>query len=125
MRKKRYYYNGRRCSKGEKRIIDYLNSENIKFSKEHIFKDCINERSNYLRFDFYLPELNLVIEYQGQHHFRPVNKYRRAKRVHEQIVISDQIKKEYLKNKNIKLLEISYKDYENVEMILENTLCQT
>jgi hypothetical protein len=115
---KRQYYKGKRISKGEKRIAEYLDFRNIKYSREYTFNDCLSERGNCLRFDFYLPNYNLCIEFQGQHHTGPVNKYRRAKIVHNITVKHDEIKRIYTKQKNIKLIEIDLKDYENIENIL-------
>lgn len=122
MYKKRYYYNGKRCSKGEKKIIDYLNTRHILFKKEYVFDDCVSLTDHKLRFDFYLPEYELIIEFQGNHHYKPVNKYRRAKRVHEQTKIHDQIKKKYLDEHAVPLIEIFYKDYEKIEAILDQLL---
>ncbi len=122
MRKRRYYYNGKRCSKGEKEIIDYLISRNILFEREYTFDDCVSPRNHKLRFDFYLSEYGVLIEYQGEHHERPVNKYRRAKKVHEQTVISDQIKKRYLEQHNIPLIELSYRDFKRIREILDQLL---
>ena len=49
------------------------------------FSDFINKTDGYLKscriledyvsFDFYLPEHNICIEYDGQQHYRPVNKF--------------------------------------------------
>jgi len=122
MKKRRYYYDGKRCSKGEKRIIEYLISRNILFKKEYTFVDCVSLTDHKLRFDFYLPEYDILIEADGQHHFAPVNKYSRAKKVHEQTKIHDQIKNNFAYNKNIKLYRISYKEFENINEILDQIL---
>ena len=122
MKKKRYYYNGKRCSKGEKRIIEYFISRNILFEKEYTFDNCISLQNHKLRFDFYLPEYEVLIEYSGQHHFAPVNKYSRAKKVHEKTKLHDQIKKDYCQMNSIPLIEISYKDFEKIGEILDQLL---
>ena len=49
---------------------------NINFSEQEKFNflpiKCINPKTNYpLRFDFYLPDYNLCIEYQGAQHYIP------------------------------------------------------
>ena len=56
------------------------------------------------------------------HHYEPINKYRRAKIVHEKTVKHDQIKKEFCRSNNIELLEIHYKDKENVKDILNKKI---
>jgi len=105
--KKRQYYKGKRISKGEKEIAQYLDRHNINYVREKTFKDCINFCGNSLRFDFYLEQFNLLIEYQGQHHEKPVNKYRRAKIVHDKIVIHDRVKEDFAESHQINLIKIT------------------
>jgi len=50
--KKRQYYNGKKLSKGEKYIAQYLDRHNIPYTREQTFKDCVNFCGNRLRFDF-------------------------------------------------------------------------
>jgi hypothetical protein len=120
--KRRTYYKGKRVSKGEKAVIKALNKNNIIFESEKTFTNCRSPKNRPLRFDFYLPEHKLLIEYQGQHHYKPVNKYRRAKIVHTKTKIHDGIKRQYARNNNIKLLAIHYDDFENVEQIITTLL---
>ena len=54
-------------SKSEKYIANYLSFQNILFEQEYIFPDCRD--INPLPFDFYLPDYNTCIEYDGQQHF--------------------------------------------------------
>ena len=60
-----------------------------------------------LRFDFFLPEYNTLIEYQGEQHYRSVPLFggdEGYKRRQE----NDRIKRDYCKSNNIKLIEIPY-----------------
>ena len=60
-----------------------------------------------LPFDFYLPEYNICIEYDGEHHFRPIEMWGG----YEKFIINqenDEIKNEYCKNHNITLLRLPY-----------------
>jgi hypothetical protein len=116
--KKRQYYKGRRVSKGEKKIAQFFDSHNISYTREKTFKSCVNFCGNNLRFDFYLEQFNLLIEYQGQHHIGPVNKYRRARIVHEKTVAHDAIKVQFALDNKINLVKIYYKDYDTIEDIL-------
>lgn len=55
---------------GEDKIKSLLKSANITFETEKTFDNCRFPDTNRLaRFDFYLPENNLLIEYDGQQHF--------------------------------------------------------
>jgi len=56
-------------SKGETNIKFLLNAQNIYFKTEHTFPDC--KILGRMRFDFFIPLLNMLIEYHGQQHFVP------------------------------------------------------
>lgn len=53
-------------SKGEQHIVELLNKNSITFEREKVFKDCYN---GLYRYDFYLPTLNIVLEYNGLQHY--------------------------------------------------------
>jgi len=118
MRKKRLYYEGKRVSKGENEIILFLNENNIIFEKEKTFGNCLSLKSNKLRFDFWLPMFNTLIEFDGLHHFKPVNKYRRAQNTHKSTVVNDEIKNSFCEENDINLIRISYKDMKYISLLL-------
>ena len=106
-------------SKSEYKITEFLNNNNIKFIMEHTYIDCCYKRK--LPFDFYLPAYNLCIEFDGEQHFKSIKHFGGEKRLLIQ-KIKDNIKTEYCKNNNIKLLRIPYYDFNNIEKILEKIL---
>ena len=115
--------NNRRCpycneSKGEKRIAIYLNSENISFIPQHKFEGLYGVRGGLLSYDFYLPQYNILIEYQGQYH--DGTSKRQTIEDFETQQEHDRRKKEYAKKNNYKLLEIWYWDFDRIEEILDN-----
>jgi len=57
-------------SKGERLISRILQDYNIKYIPQHSFTDL--KYKNLLYYDFYLPELNMCIEYDGEQHFRVI-----------------------------------------------------
>ena len=57
-------------SSGESYIGDFLTKSKIVFEYQKRFIDCKYKRV--LVFDFFLPEKNLIIEYDGRHHFMPI-----------------------------------------------------
>jgi len=122
--KKRQFYKGRRISKGEKEIAQYFDRNNINYVREKTFIDCINSSGNFLRYDFFLEQFNLLIEYQGQHHEKPVNKYRRAKIVHLKTIDHDKIKEEFAKSHKINLFKINYSEFKKIDFILDNLLVE-
>lgn len=115
-------YKNRRASKGEKKIAQFFDSHNINYVREKTFVKCVNAKSNSLRFDFYLEQFNLLLEYQGHHHIKPINKYKRAKIVHEKTVVHDNIKEKFATENEINLFKILYTEYDNIETILETVL---
>ena len=111
-------------SKGEKRIQNYLDEHKIKFVNQYIFDDC--KDCTYLPFDFYLLDKNTVIEYDGQHHFRPVNfngvDDEKALNNYNTTIYHDGIKNNYCKNNNIEIIRIPYWEYNNIENILDEKI---
>jgi hypothetical protein len=110
-------------SKGEIRIEEWLKNVQIKFKPEKTFAAC--KRKNHLRYDFYLTELNALIEYHGEQHYRPVNfggkkhqgeeinKFKETKR-------NDNIKTNFALSSNIPLLIISHEEFGCLEKVLED-----
>lgn len=109
-------------SHGEKKIRNYLNDNNIKFKREFSFEDCINKRK--LKFDFAVfrkDEIIFLLEYQGKQHYMP-RKIFGGEDGFEKQKKRDDIKRNYTKENNIELYEISYKDYENINKIMDKFL---
>jgi very-short-patch-repair endonuclease len=102
-------------SKGEKIINDYLKSNNIVFIREYKFKECKNVFA--LPFDFYLPEQNICIEYDGEQHFKVNERYGGIKEF-EKRILNDDIKNKFCENNNIKLIRIPYFDFKNIKETL-------
>lgn len=115
---------GRGCpkcnqSKGEKKILIFLDNRKVDNVLQYRFKNC---RDKYpLPFDFYLSKYNLCIEYHGKQHYEPVeffggmNSFKKQKE-------NDYKKEKYCLDNNIKLLIIPYWEFDNIEKILEQTL---
>ena len=104
-------------SKGELAIAKYLNENNIKYEREKIFKECRNKLP--LLFDFYLPELNILIEFDGEQHFKSM-KYFGGDKAFQLSQINDEIKNKYAKDNNIQLIRIKFNEIKEVNEILDN-----
>jgi len=105
-------FNGCGCpkcktSKGELQIENILKFKNIKYISQKKFKGCINKKS--LIYDFYLPDYNICIEFDGEQHFKPFRFEKDNKRL-QQTINNDIIKNEYCKNNNINLIRIKYNE---------------
>ncbi len=108
-----------RSSKGERKIIDFLNKHNIIFIHQHSYEDCRNIKK--LKFDFYLPEYDILIEYDGAQHFRVVKRFGGEEGFNKR-KRNDTKKNKYADEKNVKLLRIAHFDFDNIEKILEDML---
>ena len=101
---------GCRCdglSHGERFITQYLRNYEIEFISQYRFTDC---RDIYpLPFDFYLVDFGTCIEYDGEQHFMPSNKFGGEEHL-RMTQKHDQIKTQYCLDNNIRLVRISYKD---------------
>jgi hypothetical protein len=71
------------------------------------FPGCKLERDLY--FDFYIPSLNICIEYDGEQHFKPVA-YWGGEAMFRRIKTVDKIKQEYCFQKKIVLCRIKFND---------------
>lgn len=111
-------------SKGEKRIEEVLDSLDILYLPQYTFADCRD--TNVLPFDYYLLELNIAIEYDGEHHYYPVTfngiSKEQAEINHKRTIKHDKIKNQYCKEHNIQLIRIPYFEYNNIEKILQGEL---
>ena len=103
----------KKVSKGEQTIIKYLEEHDIKYKTQV----PIDIENHHLFIDFYLPDYDLYIEYNGIQHFKPVDHFGGESRLIKQQYY-DSLKKNKLKEK---LLVISYTDFENIVNILESS----
>jgi very-short-patch-repair endonuclease len=106
-------------SKGEKEIRNILNINNIIYKTQKRFENCKDKLP--LPFDFYLPNYNLCIEYDGKQHFESINFFGGNKSFILQQK-RDKIKNIYCKENNIKLLRIKYD--ENINEKLNKSLIE-
>jgi DNA-binding ferritin-like protein (Dps family) len=110
-----------RCreSHGERKIHLYFTKMKIPYLSQYKPEGCVSKRQ--LSFDFYLPQKNMVIEFQGEQHFRPIGF---GGNLHfKEIKIRDQIKKDYCLKNNIRFEEILYN--EDVDTKLDKILNQS
>jgi len=125
------FLNGKRCpncrkSTGEERIMKFLENKKILFKKNKTFPTLKGLGGGWLSYDFYIKEYNLLIEYQGEQHERPVDFYgqgidvaiKHFKKQQEH----DARKRLYAEENSIGLLEIWYWEYDNIENILNSSI---
>lgn len=102
-------------SLGEMTIAAILKELNIFYYQEYRFSDCVNpDTGRVLPFDFYLPDYNCCIEYDGSQHFIAVENGWNNKEHLEKIQYRDSIKNKYCKDNNIHLIRIPYYQYSKI-----------
>ena len=96
-----------RESAGELTIKNLLTNLDIDFETQKVFKTCVfKDTLNSARFDFYLPKLNILLEYDGIQHFKQGH-WEPLEKIQER----DNYKTQWCKENNIPLIRISYTDY--------------
>lgn len=103
-------------SYGETMIKQILKEHNIPFIKEYSFDDCKSLKNYKLRFDFAIfknSNLYCLVEFQGKQHYKDI-KIKGSEESLEERQQRDNIKREYCKKNNIKLIEIPYTDKEKL-----------
>ena len=110
-------------SKGEIKISTYLENKNIDFIPQKKYIDCVNDKTGkQLPYDFYLPKFNLLIEYDGELHFKPYKKEEKDLLKLKETQYKDKLKTKYSIINNIKLLRIKYSEFKNIDKILDTML---
>lgn len=111
-------------------LLSYYNMyiKQLLVSNKIVHKSEYNVRikDSAYRFDFYLPQYNLFIEYDGEQHYKPVRFHDQTdeemQRTFEETQRRDKIKNRYCEDNNVNLLRIPYWEKENIETIINNCL---
>ena len=106
---------------GEFYISKILAKNNITYVPQKTFDGLFGLSDGNLSYDFYLPDYNMCIEYQGEQHEHPVEFFG-GQEAFEKQQEHDRRKRQYAKDHGIELLEIWYYDFDNIEEILNNKL---
>lgn len=99
---------------GEKRTRLYLEKHRIPFVRQY----AVTYKENNYKVDFFVPSKNLIIEYNGKQHYKPVAMFGGAKAFHKQQQRDRNIRI-YCRENDIKLLEISFLQYPIIEQLLD------
>ena len=91
-----------KSSTGEKFITHLLNDLGVEFEHQKKFKKLGRKR-----FDFYIPSINTIIEYNGIQHYEPIDYFGGEKRFNS-LVGNDKIKRQYCIDNDINYEIIRY-----------------
>lgn len=106
-------------SKGEKFISSHLDSLGVKYIAQ--FRDKTCKYKKVLSFDFCLPDHNILIEYDGEQHFKPIDFYG-GNDSFQDLKIKDAIKDCWAKHNNFKLIRVNYMNLLSFKSNLINDL---
>lgn len=98
-------YDGTNTSKGEAAIAEYLDSTGVRYYREVVFNDL-----NFVRFDFFVPEHGLAIEFDGRQHFMPVDDFGDTRMKLKQRRMFDKIKNKFIFGNGGVMIRIKYSD---------------
>ena len=101
-------------SRGEKAVADVLDSLSIEYTREHSFEDLGRKR-----FDFFIPSLNIAIEYDGEQHYKSIDAWGGEEYL-ESVRQSDALKNDFCDYMGIDLLRIPYWEFDNIDEIVTN-----
>ena len=94
---------------GEMNIADILRKNNILFVREYSFNDLLGKDNHPYRFDFFLPDYNRLIEFDGEQHYQNSSWSKL-----EEVKIRDENKNKYALSNNIDLVRIPYWQRNNI-----------
>ena len=129
LQRKHVYSCGCLISKGEERVRFVLDLYGVSYERQYKFDDLRNRDTNRrLKFDFAVfdnEKIKFLLEYDGNQHVYGTRYSKNEsvnKRKFERLKQSDKAKNEYCKDKCIKLIRISHKDYNNIYEIVFDIL---
>ncbi len=99
-------------SKGEQLIKSILENENVRYQQEKIFTDLRNGK---MRFDFFLPELEILLEYDGAQHFQQIIKFHRIQQEFNHAKQNDRYKNSFALAHGYRLYRIPYWEMDNIK----------
>jgi very-short-patch-repair endonuclease len=106
-------------SKGESLVIQCLNFYGVMYTCQKTFQNLYDE--NVLKFDFFIPSINLLIEFDGEQHYKciehfgGVNTFEKNKK-------HDNMKDHYALTSGLSLVRIAFEQINNINMILRDTI---
>lgn len=108
-------------SAGELFIRNWLDNNNISYEPQKKFKDLLLKKK--LSYDFFIPDKNLLIEFNGEQHYRLVPRFHK-KGVYDlrKQFLRDMIKKKYALDNNYELLIIAWDELNSINEILSKKL---
>lgn len=103
-------------SKVEDRFAKIFISANIPYVREKTFPELKN---GILRYDFYLPTFNILVEIDSMLHFKPIPKFHKSKTDFTHAQQNDRLKNSFALSHNIKLYRIPEWEFQNIKIFAD------
>ena len=113
------------CTKsvGEVEIYKWLHEHSVVFETQYkLPNENMFCKRQYLVADFYLPDINLIIEMNGEQHYKYVEHFHTKDWTLEDQQIRDDTLRAYCKTHKISLLEIKYDKIDKIPQILAKAI---
>lgn len=112
-------------SKGVQRITAWLEARSIHFVREMTFDDLRSEKNEVyrLRCDFFLPEHDAIIEFDGQQHFLP-NSLWGGEEGFRVLKANDEKKNKWANEKGYRMVRIRFDQIEETDEILSKQVTE-
>lgn len=109
-----------KISKGEKAIEEWLNKNNYIYIKQYSFKDLIYKKHLHFDFKVIIDNSFILIEFDGEQHYNQERCFHKDIRKYKEQQKRDEIKNNYCKMHNYKLIRITYDKLKNIDSELFN-----
>lgn len=109
-----------KSSKGELKIEEYLKSNSIEYKRQ--YKIALEHQifsRNKLKADFFLPQYNTIIEFNGIQHYEKNSYFHKSEDDFNVQVERDKRLRDYCKKNKIKLIIIKYNQVDKIEESLK------
>lgn len=111
-------------SKGIRRIESWLAANGIGYEREKTFDGLrsVTTRNQFLRYDFFVPDANMLIEFDGPQHFKLIEHWG-GELAFRALVANDRRKNAWANERGYRLVRIGFTDEERIEEMLAAHLC--
>lgn len=108
-------------SKGEVAIAIYLDKAAIDYEMQKTYSGLVSKKGRSLKFDFYVPSRNMLIEYDGEQHFgcRKYKNHILSEESIENLQKNDMAKDQYAFEHGIPMLRIPFTQKDEIAEILK------
>lgn len=104
----------------EQLLTEVIGREN--FHREYTWEWFLSETGNHLYVDFYIPNINIVIEYDGRQHYEFSKFFYKTEEQFKRRQCLDELKEKLLLEHSIKLIRIPY--YQKIDKQLIESICK-